>query len=310
MTTVDEFAEHARHRLPQPLADRWISLCRRPAVAFPDDGDFGEGEEWVVSDSPGLRHGGLPLLPDGLEWPTFEDDRGIALRFVAELDCAVVAEVGGLDQLPKSGHLLFFCVEDRYQQGDEDSEPLSQWTTPWTAGKVLYLPESAARHERPGPERPAALELRLCPAHAAGSPPSPLPGWMERYLGPGAPAQIEKHVDARYAEVGRQRTGPLDHARWAATFVQDIDEMRRTSQSGGHPYALERLPELEAARCALRRDGVIDPDEQAVLDEAAHWVLLLQDDIDEARSGIGYWLLRDDDLAAGRYDRVYFEVQY
>jgi hypothetical protein len=82
-------------------------------------------------------------------------------------------------------------------------------------------------------------------------------------------------------------------------------------QSGGHSHAIQRPLELEAARSALRRDGATaDPDEQALLNEAEHWRVLLQDGVDESGETIGYWLLREDDLAAGRFDRAYFDMQH
>ena len=97
---------------------------------------------------------------------------------------------------------------------------------------------------------------------------------------------------------------------WDEAFEYGIHGLRCYVQSGGHSYDVQRPLELEAARHALRRDDAsAAADEGAVMDEAEHWRVLLQDGVDEWGDMIGYWLLREDDLAAGRFDRAYFEMQ-
>ena len=48
-------------------------------------------------------------------------------------------------------------------------------------------------------------------------------------------------------------------------------------------------------------------DERAI-EEAGHWRLLYQDSW-EAGDMILYWMIRDDDLAARRFDRIWFGQQ-
>jgi len=265
-------------------------------VVFPWDPEAPEG--------PGLRHGGEPLLPDSLEWPMF--DGRIPMSFIAELDCAALAAAGGLDLMPESGHLLFFCADHRYETEDAN-EDWSSRTTPWTAGRVLYIPDVVARRERRTPDGLEALETERRPARAASTPPSLDAAFAGRYFGPETPAMIERHMEA--ARCGRKPSESETYPLWADDFERGIHELRCFVQSGGHSCKIQRPLELEAARCGLRRDGVIDPDEQGVLDEAGRWRVLLQDGVDDYGDMIGYWLLREDDLAAGRFDRAYFEMQ-
>ena len=100
-----------------------------------------------------------------------------------------------------------------------------------------------------------------------------------------------------------------EYPLWAGDFELGIHERRCYVQSGGHPYDVQRPPEIEAARHSLRRDGIADPGDDAVLDEAEGWRLLFQHAVDETGNMIGYWLVREDDLSAGRFDRVYFDTQ-
>ena len=83
-----------------------------------------------------------------------------------------------------------------------------------------------------------------------------------------------------------------------------------TGASGcGHSHHVQQPVELHAARESLRRGGASRLDGLEVLDEAERWRVLLQDSVDGYGDMIGYWLLREDDLAAGRFDRAYFETQ-
>jgi hypothetical protein len=113
MTSAEEYASFARAHLPAPDAEDWISSLR-PAVQFPraETEAAAEFAGAAAADEAVLRYGGLPRLPDGVAWPEFEGYG--PLSFIAELDCAGLAAAGGVDLIPDSGHLLFFCVDDRY----------------------------------------------------------------------------------------------------------------------------------------------------------------------------------------------------
>ena len=64
--------------------------------------------EWQAQEKPALggsRLGGLPDMPPGTPWPTFQD---IPMMFVAQLNCAELQGHGADDLLPVQGLLLFF----------------------------------------------------------------------------------------------------------------------------------------------------------------------------------------------------------
>jgi hypothetical protein len=103
MVSAAECIDLARAHLPQPLADRWISLLR-PAIEFPYD-EGRDPQEAASQRSAGvpdaartaLRTGGEPSLPDAVRWPRAPDYG--PLTFMAGMDCAAVAAAGDVDLL-------------------------------------------------------------------------------------------------------------------------------------------------------------------------------------------------------------------
>lgn len=295
MTSADEYERFARAHLPQPLADRWIGLLRS-AVQFPYDMAPGE--------VPALRVGGDPLLPDGVEWPML-DSYG-PLSFIAELDCAAVAAVGGVDLVPRDGYLLFFCAD--YQSQYPDS---SDGVGPWTQGRVLYAAAGAERRARQAPEDVTPYGTAQRPARAVSTPPTTDRAYAERYYGTEMAALMDEDVRALRSSGGRpvESVCPL----WAQDFARGIYELRGGyTQTGGHAQSVQGPVALGAAYDALGLPAVID---ERVLDEAEHWRVLLQmpDDMDLdmnwGASPVAYWMIRDDDLAARRFDRIWFSMQ-
>lgn len=284
VTSADEYALFARSYLPEPFAQTWIDLLR-PAAQFPQDS--------APDETPALRLGGDPRLPDGLEWPRFEGYG--PLTFIAELDCAAVAAVGGVDLLPESGHLLFFCVDERYDGPDKLVD--YEWQlTEWTGGRVIYAPAGTPRRRRPAPQWLEPYETGLRPARAVSTPPNTNWQLAERYFTAEAKALVD----------------PL-HPLWAEEFASGIETMRESyAQCGGHSRPVQGPAEVEAAHAAI--DAGRSPHIH-VLDEAAHWRVLLQ--IPEAEDlgmnwgdcPVAYWMIRDSDLKARRFDHVWFTMQ-
>lgn len=284
VTSADEYAHFARAHLPGPLAEKWINLLR-PAVQFPRTA--------AASEATALRLGGDPILPDDVKWPR---RKGYGpLSFIAELDCAAIAAVGGVEFLPESGHLSFFCVDDRYEGPDKTID--YEWhLTKWTSGRVIYVPEDAARRPRPAPRWLEPYETSLRVVRPVSTPPSTRWDLVEHHFGSEAKALVD----------------PL-HPFWAEEFVSGISAMRETyAQCGGYSHPIQGPAEVEAAR------DVIDAGGSAyinVLDEASRWRVLLQ--IPEAYDlgmdwgdcPVAYWMIRDDDLKAQCFDHVWFTMQ-
>ena len=110
---VEDF--FATHRTPALVLQRFY-----PPAAFPK----------VRS-----RLGGLPQLPDGLQWPVGESYGTQApMHFLAQIDCAELPRVD--PDMPAQGLLFFFAMNDEEQIWDTDE--------PQQRVRVLYAPEVAA----------------------------------------------------------------------------------------------------------------------------------------------------------------------
>lgn len=300
MTSADEYTDFARAHLPRSLAEKWISLLH-PAVQFPHDLAPGE--------APALVLGGAPLMPDGVGWPALEGYG--PLSFIAELDCAAVAAVGGLDLLPTSGYLLFFCADHRYDGVDQDVDFLEQITA-WTQGRALYVAPDTPRSARQAPEGLEPYGTKQHPARAVSTPPYAGHELAERYFGSEVVALMDRQVEA--LRFGGPAPADAICPLWAEAFEYGIHDLREGfCQTGGHSRPAQGPVELEAARDALDRRGNAQVTD--VLDETEHWRVLFQtaddEDIDLMWGGgsVGYWMIREDDLAARRFDRIWFTMQ-
>ncbi|MFI5937901.1 DUF1963 domain-containing protein [Actinoplanes sp. NPDC051494] len=113
-TYKDRFRQVASERqVPEAEVEAFLAVLR-PRVALHEEANDGG----VV-----FRYGGLPLLPEGVEWPG-------GASFLGTLDCAAVPR-GELDlPYPESGRLLFFW-------GGEAS-----WGDCW--GEVIHVADSSA----------------------------------------------------------------------------------------------------------------------------------------------------------------------
>ncbi|MFD0278231.1 DUF1963 domain-containing protein [Kitasatospora sp. NPDC127111] len=122
-----------------PLVDALLrpSLALEPLLP---DADAGAAPDGPAAAPSAGRLGGLPALPEGTEWPEFA---GRPMQFVAQLDCAGLAEAfrttgdGGDWPLPGEGLLLFFHDE---------------WISDFSGRgcRVLHVPAGAPL--RPAPE--------------------------------------------------------------------------------------------------------------------------------------------------------------
>ncbi|EJR56004.1 YwqG family protein [Bacillus paramycoides] len=71
------------------------------------------------------KMGGVPDLPDAFEYPTY---KGNPLRFIAQFNLSDLQNVGMDHNLPKTGMLYFFSIENYFEEAVNPSE----------AGRVLY----------------------------------------------------------------------------------------------------------------------------------------------------------------------------
>jgi uncharacterized protein YwqG len=252
-------AQAARQYLTAEDAAAWIGLLR-PAFHL---------REYVAGEPVVGYLGGSPLLPEELEWPTW-DGHG-PLSFIGAIDCGALPAKDLDIPLPEDGALLFFYFDG---QIDDSAEELDDWTPATDTEKatlgarVLYVP--AFDH----PAFRAAFGDPYDPA----SPHSALAG---------------DDFDAAVDEV-REGRSP-------------------NHQIAGYTSPVQGSVENEAARAAYPVK-----DEQALAARAAlaeQLVLLAQIDSDDSNemswgdAGALFWLIRREDLAAGRFDAALFTWQ-
>jgi|CXWL01.1.fsa_nt_gi hypothetical protein len=102
--------------------------------------------------------GGLPKLPDQLDWPEVnEEGTSAGLIFAGQIDLQDMPKFEGREALPAAGCLYFFYKDNWEQEGGESGV---------MPGRVLYSPQSPKSMP---PRRPPARMVRL--NDAVGSPP-------------------------------------------------------------------------------------------------------------------------------------------
>ncbi|MFE1796022.1 DUF1963 domain-containing protein [Streptomyces sp. NPDC059517] len=115
-----------RHNVPGPVAQEMLTGSR-PCLHLVPFQDLTPAQQ--KETRPAARTGGLPALPDGIDWPDGREP------LVLTVDCAALPQ-GVLDiELPPEGSLLFFT--------DIEYEPESS--------VVLHVPAGARTTERTAP---------------------------------------------------------------------------------------------------------------------------------------------------------------
>nr|BFE60920.1 hypothetical protein GCM10020063_054460 [Dactylosporangium thailandense] len=275
--TEDELMTIAREHLPAGVAEGWLAL-RLPAVQLVPV-PVGDVLTPVVG-----QLGGEPELPDDVPWPVAGDGR--PLYHVATVDCGALPAAGA--GLPDGGRLVFFVDEALFEDDVDPDEP-----PPSGAARLVHVPAGQAVRRRATPARGNAydrtrLGARPCVTVPAGDDPAVSQALGDAVTDPGH---------------------PLRALRLAAALAGQEPDHRL----GGHPRSLRHCVELDAATAAL--GGAANRRDPAVRKEALRWRLLAQfdrSDPDIAWHGddavLLHWLIRADDLAAGRLDRVFFTL--
>ena len=320
-------AEDATKRAPgvhaSPGSDDACRARRAPPEARIEGSDRAFGR---------TRLGGAPDLPEGFRWPTRRRTRvrygdrieaGAPLSFVAQINLAELPPVDGAGaQLPTHGMLWFFYDARFLAYDAEDADGFH----------VVYSeagPDDLRRAEARAPvdDDPFGVfdPVVLAP-RAELSLPDPY-GDPER----GLPIMDESELETYHELVERRDLrGAEAHAStddkglptlpppvhrvlgWPHLIQGDNMEAECEASTRGRG-ALGRLG--DAVRSATV--GGSREDEGRAFERAARdsWRLLLQVDSDEAAgmmwgdSGMLYFWIRDDDLAARRFERVWCVMQ-
>ena len=263
--------DFAHQHLPSDIAQQWLGLLR-PAVRLEIDGE----PDTVVG-----RLGGLPRLPEGEEWPTWEGHGPLSL--IASIDCAQLPSESLDISLPGEGTLLFFFFDG--QLDDDASWDGENVRDSRSGARVLHVPEGEE-----APVREAPAELRPFPV---------LPLTARTVL--TAPGDSHHRTEAAF---GSEPSYPDDHPVCEEEFVDALIEFECEDgdgllhQVGGYAESVQNDVEIEVAG-----------------EHAGEWVLLAQFDGDDEAdmvwgdAGMLYWLIRPQDLAELRFDRAVFTWQ-
>ncbi len=240
--------------------------------------------------SPRSRLGGAPDLPDIALWPLWE---GVPLAFLGQIDLGELAELNPDTPLPKEGLLSFFYDADQRTWGfkPEDRE---SW-------RVLYFPQ---------PFQPVAIN-----EWPAGLPEQGCYPLASMFIESGESLPDDLIDDFLAGK------GPRE-----AAMLEDIMDQYQQCYEGaahqvlGYPYTIQGDMRLE---CQLVSNGLYCGDETGYKDPrakdlepgAADWRLLFQLDSDDRAGmmwgdmGTLYFWIKDQDLAAKRFDQVWMVLQ-
>lgn len=245
------------------------------------------------------RIGGLPDAPADFVWPI--SSAGEPLSFVAQLDLAEVhaAKLPGSSVLPERGLLSFF---HGYEPGPDDAHC-------GNAGRVLLFDTASPLVAAPAPEHPSWTLVPRTPIafdpQTEEVPPIESPFYALLLAAVGVP---EPDSVSDVAEVFGDF---VDH--YGSRGVRDDDE---------HPvHRVLGYADPLQADVYLATEGNASKVPLAAWTTLAHhkaaarWRLLLQIDSDPAREmlfgdgGVLSFMIREDDLAARRFESAWVEWQ-
>jgi hypothetical protein len=275
-STIDLVATAHRH-LPADIAARWIALLR-PAIQLQAHDAAGRPEVGY--------YGGEPALPTGEQWPVWPGHGPLTL--VASIDCARLPAVAGLP-LPPAGRLLFFYFDGQYDNGEA----------------LVYFMD---------PESRAGARVVFVPAGLPSEPAVP-PAGIEPYQRRPMYGDVVDTAPG-YESLAVQNAFPesvatdSDHPVCSDDFVDALDlPYHFGDQLGGHPVPFQGPVEFEVAQAAL---SGVDGRSQSLWSEAARWRLLAQFNHGShggLKAGVLYWMIKEEDLTACRFDRALFTRQ-
>jgi uncharacterized protein YwqG len=292
MTAEDKrLAAVARRYLPPEIAERWIGLMR-PAVRL---------RTWSGGRKPVGQLGGVPALPDGVPWPEWEGEG--SLGFVASIDCGRLP-LDRLDiALPASGTLLFFHFDSNDGYFDpEYPPPIVTPSDPRTlaGARVVYVPAGVATTQRPTPADIEPYDRVLLTTQLTTTGPA----WNH----PALLTAIRGLSDEAQAFMN----DPVNSDPFRKALYDPMPSPHH--QIGGHAHPVQDSVEMDVSQGQLAGSKV-PYDDPAEPEEAKRWTLLAQIDTDEEAGmmwgdvGTLYWLIRPEDLAAGRFQASSFTWQ-
>lgn len=243
------------------------------------------------------RLGGDPALPAAEEWPTWPGQG--PLNFVAAVDCAALPREFLSIPLPAAGTLLFFYFDGDSRSVQDDSASVEDAE----GSRVLFVPAGVPVAARAAPDGVVPYPGRDLSAEVVVTAPEREHVLLDRTR-TASGASLAEAV-ATVLGPGRTGTDVFGELTW------EVAGEGPQHQVGGFAAPVQGAVEVEVASAVLEGSWQ-DP---RLAEEAARWVLLGQFDSDEAAAmtwgdvGMLYWVIRTDDLEAGRFDRARCTMQ-
>lgn len=237
------------------------------------------------------RRGGLPELPVGMPWPSLAEPSypaGAPLPFMLSLDCAALPRVPGLP-LPADGSLLFFLEPQGAQECGTMSIEREQ-----TCAQVVYVPAGTPTEmaQQP-PVDEYAAETFLS---------------AERDLYASVQADLYVSPDEITSDFERHLIHDLPHFAALCALAQRLHPSRPGDRNavriGGYTMSAQDSPEMLMADELAAGEPNPDPffdSEEAEYEVVREWVPLAQFAAPHHEFHFARFLIRHDDLAAGRF---------
>lgn len=278
-TPREQILKRISARLPRMAAQ--IEPLLRPAIAL---------QSKVVSRESAIAVGaskiaGSPDLPPGTTWPQWNS---APLDFIAQINLAEAATHDTESMLPHQGKLYFFFAAEEI--GPEDPE---SWRVIYYDGDASKLKRTAA------PEGSAGTDFEPCKVKL-----------LPIISLPDDPADYSKDISA---SAGNGTSSDEDPDAWME-LKEEIDEKQRKGsytkhQLLGYPNVIQNPMEDECQEGFEKTYGKQGG-------SAEDWQLLLQVDSDDEAgmmwvdSGMLYFWIRQQDLQARIFDRVWLTMQF
>jgi hypothetical protein len=274
----------------------WMLQLARPRVVFRRS-DWG-GADRLASAAPVAGYfGGNPWLPDDVEWAGTP-------HFLASIDCAAL-RTGALDfPFPEDGHLLFFADmnEPDFDPAEEDGY-----------ARVVYVPAGTATAERVPPGNESAFVPERFPLRHELHWTMPA-DYSYEYLLLSDDSRIlfDKYNGSELGNESWPYDGQIALGGHPVQ-IQDSPLLRFLPDDFSFPVvAVDPRTKASDAAARIRDDLPLPSLSGGPHLDAGGWLLLAEmraDLIWDSTPAVTYWMIRRDDLAERRFDRVKYDVQ-
>ncbi|MEM7345037.1 MAG: YwqG family protein [Chloroflexota bacterium] len=253
------------------------------------------GFEFTSDKVGNSKMGGYPLLPPNFEFPR---NKGRNLDFLLQIDFAELQQFSPAQRLPSDGFLTFFydLIEESWGYDPDDLDGFS----------VIYFSASANLTPYPLPMQPEFPITEY---------------FMDFFL-----CQTVPHFGSRMAEQLKQEAAINDVFDEYWDFLEEFEYSFRSSEKSGnhhlfgHSANVQGDMQLEAQLVTNGlycgdSSGYKDPRAKQLESGCEDWILLLQLDTDDntdvmwGDAGMLYYWIRQQDLQARRFDRVWMTMQ-